>query len=81
MAIVYSVLVILLVVLLIVKQHQDRQQPAKILTIVPSDRMAPPISKEVSKSWWEEIAEKLKQVGIAGLLIFVGWLAHSIASL
>lgn len=73
--------ILLLVIFFIAKQHADRQRPAKILTITPADGMAPPIAKEVTKSWWEEMLEKGKMIGYAAIFLVLGWALHGCMSL
>lgn len=57
----------------IYKQHQDRQRPAKVLTLIPANGMAPPVSKEVTKSWWEGIKETFKKLAMVAICLLIGW--------
>lgn len=81
MAITWGVVFILLIVIVLRKEHFDRKKPVLVGELIPGDRFGPSLKMSLAKSWWERIQEFIRAVLVSGMFIGIGWLLHGLTGM
>lgn len=59
--------------LFIAKEHADRKKTVAALMLIPADRVDVLRYKVLTKSWWEQIQENLKTIGLILIGALLAW--------
>lgn len=72
-------LLILEAVAFIAKEHADRKRTVAALMLIPADRVDVLRYKILTKSWWTQIQDKAKPIGLMLLGVIIAWIAFQVA--
>lgn len=81
MTIIWGIAFILLIVVILRREHYDRKKPILVGELIPGDGFGPSLKRSLAKSWWEQIMAFVRAVLVSGIFIGVGWLLHGLTGL
>lgn len=67
-------LIILEAIAFIAKEHGDRKRTVAALMLIPADRVDVLRYKVLTKSWWTQIQDKIKTLGLILVGAILAWL-------
>lgn len=79
MAWFWAILLILEAIAFIAKEHGDRKRTVAALMLIPADRVDVLRYKVLTKSWWAQIQDNLKTIGLIILGAILAWLVFVMA--